>query len=90
VAADISAAPPDVAREALASSLAYAREVPNALRELGLPVVAINAMDEPTDIDTMRRNGVHVELMPGVGHFPMLERPQAFNTTLATIVAQFG
>lgn len=89
VAADISAAPPSVAREALASSLAYAGEVPNALRELGLPVVAINAMDEPTDTDALRRHGVDVVLMPSVGHFPMLERPEAFNATLASIVARF-
>ena len=89
VAANIAAAAPDVARAAMASSLAYAGEVPGALRELNVPVVAINAMDAPTDIDALKRHGVDVVLMPGVGHFPMLERPEAFNGILASVVARF-
>ena len=64
----------------------HGRSVPGLLVELNLPVVAINAEHPPTDLGSMNRNGVEVLLMPGVGHFPMLERPIEFNVCLAQAV----
>jgi pimeloyl-ACP methyl ester carboxylesterase len=86
VAADMSSAPPDVALGAVAHAQHYSREMPRALQELGLPVIAINPDNAPTDVASMRRYGVEVMIMPGVGHFPMMEDPARFNRLLATAI----
>lgn len=65
VAADMEAAPKTVALGALESSFSYSRTVTQPLQELDAPVVAINAEDPPTDIESMERYGVAVVLMPG-------------------------
>jgi len=84
VAADMSAAPPRVALGALQSAMSFDREVPRALQELKVPVVAINPDYRPTDVASMRRYGVEVVIMPGVGHFLMMEDPERFNRLLET------
>jgi hypothetical protein len=48
VAADMSAAPPVVALGAMESAMSFDREIPRALQELKLPVVAINPDYRPT------------------------------------------
>lgn len=88
VANDMSAAPPTVALGALESAFDYSREMPHALQELKLPVVAINADDAPTDLAAMKRHGVEVLIAPGVGHFVMLESPERFNALLRTALAR--
>lgn len=89
VAADMSAAPLVVALEALGSKVTFEREVTVALQELNLPVVAINPDDHPTDIESMGRYGIDVVLMPGVGHFLMMEDPEGFNLLLAGVIDKF-
>ena len=89
VAADMSAAPPAVAVGALESAISFDREIPRALQELNLPVVAINPDYQPTDIASMERYGVEVVLMPGVGHFLMMEDPERFNRLLRTVIDKF-
>ena len=86
VAADMSAAPPAVALGALESALSFDREVPPALQELNLKVVAINPDYQPTDIASMKRHGVEVAFMSGVGHFLMMEDPERFNRLLRTAI----
>ena len=54
--------------------------------ELKLPVVALNPDNEPTDTASMKKYGVDVVIMPGVGHFLMMEDPMQFNRLLKTIV----
>ncbi len=92
VADSMAAAPPDSALALLAASWNHGREVPALLADLALPVVAINASDPSADVDSMQRLGVAVIEMPGSGHFPMLERPQAFiaclQQAIETITAQ--
>jgi pimeloyl-ACP methyl ester carboxylesterase len=90
VAADMSAAPPTVALPALESALSFSREIPRALQELKLPVVAINPERPPTDAASMERFGVEVILMSGVGHFLMLEDPERFNRLLAAAIARLA
>lgn len=60
-----------------------------ALPEIAAPKVAINPYDKPSDIEALRRHGFETVLMPGVGHFPMLEDPSTFNRLLDGIVEQF-
>jgi pimeloyl-ACP methyl ester carboxylesterase len=86
VVADMSSAPPAVALPSMEAAISYDREMPGALRALGLPVVAINPDRPPSDAVALARHGVALELMSGVGHFPMLEAPQRFNELLAKTV----
>jgi pimeloyl-ACP methyl ester carboxylesterase len=85
----MAAAPPAVAIGAIESAVTYDREVTVALQELNLPVVAINPDDSPTDIESMARFGVNVVLMPGVGHFLMMEDPERFNQLLSEVLDAF-
>jgi len=86
IAADMASAPPAVALGAVEHAFHYSREMPRALGELKLPVVAINPDDGPTDVASLARHGVRVVIMPGVGHFAMLEDPERFNRLLRTAV----
>jgi pimeloyl-ACP methyl ester carboxylesterase len=70
----------------LESSISFDREVPPALQELKLPVIAINPDAPPTDTASMQRYGVEVVLMPGVGHFLMMEDPERFNPLLRAAI----
>jgi pimeloyl-ACP methyl ester carboxylesterase len=86
VVMDMSAAPPEVAVGALESAIGFGNEMPRALKELKLPVVAINPDNKPTDVASLERHGVRVVLMPGVGHFLMMEDPERFNGLLRTVI----
>jgi pimeloyl-ACP methyl ester carboxylesterase len=90
VAADMSAAPPEIALAAMESAWTFGTLVPGILRELGVPLVAINPEVPPTDMDSMRRNRVEVVLMSGVGHFLMMEDPTHFNECLTKVVKAFA
>lgn len=68
-------APPEVALRTLASAVTFDHEMPAALEERDVPVVAINPEEPPTDVESLERHGVDVVTMTGVGHFPMMEDP---------------
>lgn len=53
------------------------------LRELEMPIVAINSVHRPTNVDSLQRHGVRTVLMPGVGHFLMQEDADTFNPPAA-------
>lgn len=86
VAADMSSAPPAVALSAVYYAMSYSRQVVATLHELKLPVIAINPDNAPTDTASMQRNGVEVMIMPGVGHFVMMEDPERLNGLLRTAI----
>jgi pimeloyl-ACP methyl ester carboxylesterase len=86
VAADMSAAPPEVAVDALRHAFANEPAVVDALPALKIPVWAINPTREHDDPASLERHGVTVLGIDGVGHFPMLEDPPAFNHLLERIV----
>jgi len=90
VAADMSSAPSEVALGAVENAMNYSREMPRTLAELKLPGVAINPDNAPTDVASMERYGVEVIVMPGVGHFLMMEDPERFNRLLATAVGKLA
>ena len=89
IATDMSSAPPVIALDALVYTLHYSRQMPQTLKELKLPVIAINDNRRPTDRASMERYGVEVMVMPGVGHFLMMENPEGFNKLLKTAVSKF-
>lgn len=86
VVADMSEAPPAVALGAAKSAWTFEEELTGALLELKLPVVAINPADPPSDAESLKRYGVEVVLMSGVGHFPMMENPVGFNALLKAVI----
>jgi pimeloyl-ACP methyl ester carboxylesterase len=84
VATDMAAAPPTVALSAIRSSFKHAREIPGLIRDLSIPVATINPDDAPTDLVSMSEYDVEVVIMPGVGHFLMMEDPDRFNELLSS------
>ena len=90
VSTNMASAQREIALGALEATWNYGRNVPAVLSELQLPIVSINPQDSATDIESMRRHGVDVVLMPGVGHFPMMEKPQEFNALLEEIANGFA
>ena len=88
VAGDMAAARPDIALSGMEHAMTFLPEVIGGLRELGLPVVAINPDNEPTDVEALWRHGVKTVLMPGLGHFPFLEDPPAFNHRLEEAIQE--
>ena len=55
-----------------------------AARAVTVPVRAINSDNQPTNLEGNRRwfADYDVEVLPGLGHYPMLEAPEAFNAAL--------
>ena len=90
VAADMSSAPPEIALDALRHAVGNEPGVIAGLSQLTVPVVAINAEQEHTDAEALRRHGVETVLLPGVGHFLMMEDPEGFNRLLVDAVEGFS
>ena len=89
VAMDMSSAPPRIALSAMEAAMNYGRRVPAVLRELRLPLAAINPGGPATDVSSLRRHGVEVALIPDVGHFPMMEAHGEFNSRLLEILEKY-
>jgi pimeloyl-ACP methyl ester carboxylesterase len=87
VADDMSSAPPRVALSAMEHALGYSRQMPATLTELKLRTIAINPDDTPTDKASMKKYGVEVVIVPGLGHFLMMEDEKKFNVTLSGVLA---
>ncbi len=69
-------------------------DVVSLFRSAGVPVRCINAEADPprtypTRVETNRLYAdFDAQIMPGVGHFPMLEEPRAFNRRLAEAIEE--
>ena len=88
VSRDMSSAPERVALSGMKSALNYSREMPHTLTALRLPVVAINSDKDPTDVESMEVYNIEVIIMPGVGHFLMMEDPGRFNQLLTKAIGK--
>lgn len=90
VVLDMCAAPPGVATELMARFGVYDADA--AVRAAGVPVRAINSAVFPTDVAGNREaaSGFEVAVMDGVGHFPMLTRPDEFNRLLLREVGELA
>jgi pimeloyl-ACP methyl ester carboxylesterase len=89
VVTDMASAPPEIAVDALERAISNDGPIVAGLRELTASVVAINPGYRPTDIEDLRRHGVEAIVMPGVGHFLMLEDPDGFNRLLREVIEAF-
>lgn len=86
IIADMAAAPPAVGIGSMRSALTY--DPVSTLNKLDLPVYCINSDRYPANEAAGKRHAksYQVALMPGLGHFVMLEDPETFNDLLdATI-----
>ncbi len=89
VVADMSSAPPEVGLGAMEGYIDWHNnELASAFRELQAPVRLINSDYNPTNVDAGREYHASFDavLMPGVGHFVMMEDPATFNRLLGEIV----
>ena len=89
VAADMASAPPRIAVDALGHAIGNHDLVVAGLRQLTVPVVAINPDYRPTDVKALRKYGVRTVLVPGVGHYPMMEDADTFNRILDKVLEDF-
>jgi len=79
-------APPEIAIRLLEAAIAY-DPIP-AMREIKVPIRAINADLHPTNLEGNRKSAPQFDavIMKGVGHYPMLEDPARFNKLLAGVL----
>ncbi len=86
VAADVASAPPEVAIATFDSLATY--DIRPAIAALTVPIRSVNCDLWPTRVGENRRTYAKydVVILPGLGHFPMLEAPQLFNETLAGVL----
>jgi len=87
---DMAAAPPAVALDALRHAMTNERPAIAGLRRAGVPAVAINPEQPPTDAGSLARHGVATMTLAGVGHFLMLEDPAGFNRLLDGALETFA
>jgi pimeloyl-ACP methyl ester carboxylesterase len=90
VVADMSSAPAEVALDAMVHAVGGEEGTVAGLGRLTVPVIAITPDYRPTDAESLRRRGVESVVMPGVGHFLMLEDPETFNALLEAAVQGFA
>ncbi len=93
VVADMVAAPPIVGIGTLQGFFDYHN---NRLRQAALqikvPLICINSDMHPTEAETNRQYipSFKVKIMPGVGHFPMVEDPETLNHLLEEAVGEIS
>ena len=87
---EVTARPPELAVDILQGIFAY--DAIPALKEVKVPIRAINADLNPTNLDVNRKYAPQfdVVIIKGSGHYPMLEQPALFNELLANIIKQVG
>ncbi len=82
VSSEIASAPPEIAIPTLEGI--FSHDLRPALAEVKVPIHCLNSDRFPTPVEEIRK--IHprfeVTILPGVGHFPMLEAPDLFNAKL--------
>ena len=83
---DATSRPPETAIAILKAIFEY--NAGPALREIKVPIRAINSDRVPTDLEVNRKYArqFDVTIIKGIGHFPMLEDPARFNQLLTEIL----
>ncbi len=89
VAADMASAPPEVALSALQEF--FSHDLKEPLQVVKAPIHCINSDKYDTNIEANRRvaYAYDVTIMPGVGHFLHMEKPEEFNRHLEEVILKF-
>jgi pimeloyl-ACP methyl ester carboxylesterase len=89
VAGDMSAADPEVARSSMHNLLL--NDLKGALEKITVPIVCLDSPVRQANLEAWEfyQPGYEVVIMDGVGHFPMLEKPDAFTVKLGEVLARF-
>ena len=87
---DMSSAPPWVGISSLGGYFRY--NLTEALKQVKVPIYCINSDLLETNIEANRRHAVSfdVKLMPGMGHFVMIEDPDTFNGLLDEVIVELN
>jgi pimeloyl-ACP methyl ester carboxylesterase len=82
IAEDMSSAPPNIALASFRSLFKF-DEAAN-FDKINIPVRFINSDKFPTNVESAKRHitDFNLIIIKGVGHFPMLEKPEEFNKVL--------
>ena len=88
IADDMASQPPGIALGSLTGM--YNMSYSAALGDISVPIVAINSDRLPTDVDRIRLHAptFRLKVVPGVGHFLMIEDPVRFNAMLEQTVQE--
>lgn len=88
ITSEVTSRPPELAIAILKGILAY-DSIP-ALKEVKVPIHAINADMNPTNLEINRKYAPQFEvvIIKGSGHYPMLEDPTHFNQLLTDYLQQ--
>lgn len=88
VLADMASRKPETAVAILRAVFAY--DAAPALREIKVPIRAINADLQPTNLEVNHKYAPQFDavIIKGTGHYPMLEDPARFNAMLTDILRQ--
>jgi pimeloyl-ACP methyl ester carboxylesterase len=83
IISEVTSRPPELAIAILQGIFAY--DAAPALREVKVPIRAINADMNPTNLEVNRKYAPQfdVVIIKGTGHYPMLEDPARFNELLS-------
>lgn len=86
ITSEVTSRPPELALAILEPILAY-DPIP-ALKEVKVPIRAINADLNPTNLEVNRKYAPQfdVVIIKGTGHYPMLEDPARFNQLLTEVL----
>jgi pimeloyl-ACP methyl ester carboxylesterase len=88
IADDMASEPPGIGIGAMIgmNNMSYAA----ALGDISVPIIAINSDRLPTDVERIRLHAptFRVKLMPGAGHFLMIEEAPRFNALLDQTVQE--
>lgn len=92
VAGDMAAAPPAVGISAMGNLLRWFGAAVERVGALPVNLTTVSGDLRPTDTEGNRTvvPGFAVRIVPGTGHFPLLEKTDEFNAALAAAVAEFG
>jgi pimeloyl-ACP methyl ester carboxylesterase len=88
VVKDATSFPPEIGVPVLEQN--WRHDVRPLLKEIHVPIVAVNADKFPTRLDHARQYAPQYDalIVKGVGHYLMREDPAAFNAQLARAVAR--
>ena len=92
VVTDMASAPQEVGLGAFEGYIAFHNnEIIRVLQEVLAPITCISSDKWPTNIKTNQRYApsFQAKIMPGVGHFNMMEDPETFNRLLEETIQEF-